>query len=71
MPCANNAAGTDSSSRTTSVTSRRQPRTGRNNKGFPGAIDKGHEPDYTLVLFGERDFDLDDPPPDGYTIVVH
>ena len=34
-------------------------------------IAEGHGPDYTLVLFGERDFDLNDPPPDGYTIVVH
>ena len=34
-------------------------------------IAAGQEPDYTLVLFGEPDFDLDDPPPDGYSIIVH
>ena len=28
-------------------------------------------PVYTLVLFGEPDFDLDDPPLDGYSIIVH
>ena len=34
-------------------------------------IHAGHEPDYTLVLFGEPEFDLDDPPPDGYSIIAH
>ena len=34
-------------------------------------IDAGHAPEYTLVLFGEPEFDLDDPPPDGYSIIVH
>lgn len=33
-------------------------------------IAAGQEPDYTLVLFGEPDFDLVDPPPDGYSIIV-
>ena len=33
-------------------------------------IAEGYGPDYTLVLFGEPEFDYDDPPPDGYTIIV-
>ena len=33
-------------------------------------IAEGYGPDYTLVLFGEPEFDYTDPPPDGYTIIV-
>ena len=33
-------------------------------------IAAGQGPIYTLILFGEDEYDLDDPPPDGYQIVV-
>ena len=30
----------------------------------------GYGPGYTLILFGEEEYRLDDPPSDGYSIVV-
>ena len=33
-------------------------------------IAAGQGPIYALILFGEDKYDLDDPPPDGYQIVV-
>lgn len=33
--------------------------------------DEGDEPLYSLVLFGEEDFDLDELPPLGYSIIVN
>ena len=31
----------------------------------------GQEPLYQLVLFGEQEYDLNHPPPDGYTTIVN
>jgi len=33
-------------------------------------IAAGYGPGYTIILFGEEEYRLDDPPPDGYSTVV-
>ena len=34
------------------------------------SIAAGYGPGYTFILFGEENYPTDDPPPDGYSIVV-